>query len=139
MNEFNPQVVTDYCLFKNPYLRLVYPVMVEVDGKDELLPMMVDDETVFETHAFGVDEPVDGEDIYPSEIEMVIVPLLAFDKRGYRVGYGRGFYDRFLARCGPSCIKLGFSYFDAVEKIEDAGPHDVVLDYCITHEKVYEF
>ena len=139
LKEFNPQYITDYCYFKNPDQHLIYPVMVNLDGKDELLSVMVNDDTVFETSSFGVDEPVNGVEIYPSEIDMVIVPLLAFDKRGYRVGYGRGYYDCFLPRCRKDCIKIGFSYFDALEHIEDANENDVQLDYCITHERIYEF
>lgn len=138
-NEFNPQLITDYCYFKNPAQHLLYPVMVELEGKSEILSMMVDDDTVFGKNEYGIVEPLNGIDIYPSEIEMVIVPLLAFDKRGYRVGYGKGYYDRFLPRCRKNCIKIGFSYFDAVDHIEDANSDDIPLDYCITHEKIYEF
>ena len=53
----------------------------------------------FETNKYGFDEPVDGIDLIPTEIDMVIIPLLSFDKKGYRVGYGKGCYDRFLKRC----------------------------------------
>ncbi|MFT3680483.1 MAG: 5-formyltetrahydrofolate cyclo-ligase [Ferruginibacter sp.] len=137
--EFNPQFITDYCYFKNPDQHLLYPVVVNLEGHDEILSVLVDDNTAFEPGPFGVDEPVNGKDIYPSEIDMVIVPLLAFDTRGYRVGYGKGYYDRFLPRCREDCIKIGFSYFDAVDNIEDAGTHDIKLDYCITHERIYEF
>jgi 5-formyltetrahydrofolate cyclo-ligase len=65
--------------------------------------------------------------------------LFGFDKKGYRVGYGRGFYDRFLSRCRKDCIKVGFSYFEPVDEIEDVCSLDVKLNYCITHEKFYIF
>jgi 5-formyltetrahydrofolate cyclo-ligase len=139
MNEFNPQLITDYCYFKNPNHYLLYPVMVELDGKSEILSVLVDDDTLFDKNEYGIDEPINGIDVYPSEIDLVIVPLLAFDKRGYRVGFGRGYYDRFLPRCRKDCIKIGFCYFDAIEKIEDANTNDVPLDFCITHEKIYVF
>jgi 5-formyltetrahydrofolate cyclo-ligase len=139
MNEFNPQLITDYCCFKNPDQHLLYPVMVELDGKHEILSMMIDDNTLFDVNEYGIEEPVNGLDVYPSEIDMVIVPLLAFDGRGCRVGYGKGYYDRFLPRCREDCLKIGFSYFDAVELIEDANENDIRLDYCITHERIYEF
>ena len=139
MNEFNPQLITDYCYFKNPGQHLLYPVMVELDGKNEILSALVQDDTLFETNGYGIDEPVDGQDIFPSAIDLVIVPLLGFDKRGCRVGYGKGYYDRFLQRCRKDCIKIGFSYFDAVDCIEDANENDVQLDYCITHQQVYIF
>ncbi len=139
MNEFNPQPVTDYCFFKNPGQHLLYPVMVELDGQDEILSVIVDDNTFFETNDYGIDEPVNGQDFFPSEIDLVIVPLLGFDKSGCRVGYGKGYYDRFLKRCRKDCIKIGFSYFEAIESIEDANENDVQLDYCITHEMAYIF
>jgi 5-formyltetrahydrofolate cyclo-ligase len=137
--EFNPQLITDYCFFKNPDQHLLYPVMVEMDGSSEILSMMIDDDTLFDTNEYGIYEPINGTDVYPSEIDMVIVPLLAFDARGYRVGYGKGYYDRFLPRCRKDCIKIGFSYFDIIEYIEDANENDVRLDFCITHERIYEF
>ncbi len=69
--------------------------------------------------------------------DMVIVPLLAFDKRGYRVGYGKGFYDRFLQ--GLSTQKIGLSFFEAVSKINDVHLNDIRLDKCITPERIIEF
>ncbi|MFI5451517.1 5-formyltetrahydrofolate cyclo-ligase [Pedobacter sp. UC225_61] len=69
--------------------------------------------------------------------DMVIVPLLAFDERGYRVGYGKGFYDRFLQNI--STQKIGLSFFDAVTEINDVHLNDIRLDKCITPNKITEF
>ena len=138
MNEFDPQRITDYCYFKNPGQQLFYPVMLE--GKvPQLISVIVDDDTAFAVNKYGVEEPIDGIDMFPSEIDMVIVPLLCFDKKGYRVGYGKGYYDRFLQQCRKDCIKIGFSYFEAIDQIEDVNKHDVKLDYCITPETIYQF
>lgn len=137
--EFDPTLITDYCFFKNPAVHLLYPVMVELDGSNEILSVLTSDDTLFEINSSGIAEPVDSVDVYPSEIDMVIAPLLAFDKRGYRVGYGKGYYDRFLPRCRPDCIKIGFSYFDAIDSIEDISENDIPLDYCITHDTIYSF
>jgi 5-formyltetrahydrofolate cyclo-ligase len=109
LNEFDPQGITDYCYFKNPGQQLFYPVMVEIDGNSEMSTMIVDDNTIFETNKFGIDEPIEGIDMIPSEIDLFIVPLLSFDKKGNRVGYGKGYYDRFLKRCRRDCMKIGFS------------------------------
>ena len=65
---------------------------------------LVNADTAFQKSDFGIEEPVDNNFIQPDEIDMVIVPLLICDKKGYRVGYGKGFYDKFLARCRPDCI-----------------------------------
>ncbi|MBS1490067.1 MAG: 5-formyltetrahydrofolate cyclo-ligase [Bacteroidetes bacterium] len=88
---------------------------------------------------WGIPEPALGV-ITPSEkIDWVIVPLLAFDKRGHRVGYGKGFYDRFLKECRPDCQKIGLSFFDPVNEISDAAEHDEKLTCCITPQKLYTF
>ena len=139
LNEFDPQLITDYCYFKNPDQQLFYPVIAN-EGEDcEMRAVIVDDNTFFETNKYGIDEPIDGIDMIPSEIDMFIVPLLSFDKKGNRVGYGKGYYDRFLYQCRKDCIKIGFSYFDAVEKIDDLNKYDIKLDYCITPERIFTF
>jgi 5-formyltetrahydrofolate cyclo-ligase len=86
-----------------------------------------------------IHEPSHNETIASNEIDLVIVPLLAFDERGYRVGYGRGFYDRFLAQCRPDAQKIGLSYFPPVERIDDVNEFDIKLDSCVTPGKVWRF
>lgn len=93
----------------------------------------------FVTTKWGIREPSAGEPIDPARIDLVIVPLLCFDEGGHRVGYGKGMYDRFLARCRPDCQKVGLSYFAPVPVIEDADEHDVLLDLCITPDCAYSF
>lgn len=139
LNEFDPQIITDYCYFKNPGQQLFYPVMVEGKKQNHIISVIVDDETIFKTNKFGIEEPVEGIDMYPMEIDLVIVPLLCFDKKGNRVGYGKGYYDRFLKSCRKDCIKIGFSYFDPVDQVDDITKFDVKLDYGITPDAIYEF
>ena len=67
------------------------------------------------------------------------MPLLCFDAAGHRVGYGKGFYDKFLSKCRPDCTKIGLSYFPPVEAIAATGGHDIMLDICVTPEKTYQF
>ena len=74
-----------------------------------------------------------------SKIEVVFIPLLTFDKTGQRVGYGKGFYDQFLAQCKPSTLKVGLSFFEPEIYIEDLLPTDIPLDYCITPNQTYHF
>ena len=139
LNEFDPQGITDYCYFKNPEQQLFYPLMIKNTKNCEISAVIVDDNTSFEVNKFGIEEPIDGIDMIPTEIDMFIVPLLGFDKKGHRVGYGKGCYDRFLKKCRKDCIKVGFSYFDAIEKIEDTDKYDVKLDFCITPERSFTF
>ncbi|WP_158797346.1 5-formyltetrahydrofolate cyclo-ligase [Pedobacter sp. L105] len=85
---------------------------------------------------FNILEPI-LDDEYTGKIDMVIVPLLAFDSRGYRVGYGKGFYDRFLE--GHDVLKVGLSLFENVDTISDTHVNDVRLNLCLTPEKTVYF
>lgn len=89
---------------------------------------------------WGVPEPIDNELFTEfNKIDFVITPLLAYDQQGYRVGYGKGFYDRFFAKCRADVLKVGLSFFDPVDTITDIEPHDVQLDCCVTPHKIWEF
>jgi len=87
----------------------------------------------------GIPEPQNGRVILPEEYTMVLVPLLCFDEKGYRVGYGKGFYDRYLKQMNSNTIKIGLSLFPPVKLITDTSDWDVQLDYCITPEKIFKF
>ena len=99
---------------------------------------LLTDSTPMKTNHLGISEPLNGIQINNNQIDLVFVPLLAFDNIGHRVGYGRGYYDKFLSKC-PRAIKVGLSYFDPINKIEDINSKDIKLDYCITPNKVYKF
>ena len=90
-------------------------------------------------NAWGIFEPVEGEQIGEESLDVVLVPLLVADHSGNRVGYGKGFYDRFLARCRPDCCKIGVSFFDPVDEIEDIDPFDVALDRLVTPRGTIQF
>lgn len=100
---------------------------------------LLTDNTTIKKNKWHIPEPVDGIPIAPEQIQVVFVPLLAFDTLGHRVGYGKGFYDTFLSKCKPGTIKIGLSFFNAVEEISDAYENDVKLDYCVTPEAIYDF
>ncbi len=88
---------------------------------------------------FDIPEPMYGDEIQNSEFDIVIVPLLGFDKKGNRVGYGKGFYDRFLSQCKIDCIFIGLSFFEPIELIEDTEINDIQLHVIITPSKIYNF
>lgn len=106
---------------------------------DELQSFAFDQETEFVESGWGIREPAGTETVEPETIDLVVVPLLCFDENGHRVGYGKGYYDRFLARCRPDCLKVGVGLFPAVEPIDDIHTADVPLDLCITPERNYRF
>ncbi|MEJ7623525.1 MAG: 5-formyltetrahydrofolate cyclo-ligase [Pyrinomonadaceae bacterium] len=88
--------------------------------------------THLEENEWKILEPGEGERVAPTDIDVVLVPGLAFDESGHRVGYGRGFYDRFLERCRPDCLKVGLSYFEPILQITDIHAGDMKLDLLIT-------
>jgi len=100
---------------------------------------LLTDNTRIQKNEYNIPEPVDGIEVSSSKIEVVFVPLLAFDKTGNRVGYGKGFYDRFLSECKKDVLKIGLSFFEAEEEISAVFESDVKLDFCITPEKTYKF
>ena len=115
-------------------------VVSKCNFKDtSLINYLLTDNTVIKKSDWGIPEPVDGIEIDDKKIEVVFVPLLAFDKVGNRVGYGKGFYDNFLANCKPETIKIGLSFFDVEDEIEGVYEGDIRLDYCVTPEQVYRF
>ena len=100
---------------------------------------IIDKNTTYEKDKFGIPCPIERLAIAENKIDIVIIPLLAFDKKGARVGYGKGLYDRFLAECNPNCIKIGVSLFEPTPSISGVDKNDVSLDYCATPKKIYSF
>lgn len=100
---------------------------------------LLTDNTKIIKNNWNIPEPVDGIEIKNHKIEVVVVPLLAFDKQGHRVGYGKGFYDTFLKSCRSETIKIGLSFFEAETEITGVFESDIKLDYCVTPNKIYSF
>ena len=108
-------------------------------GTREMTHFLLTDNTKIKKNEYNIPEPVDGLEVPVSKIEVVFVPLLAFDKTGHRAGYGKGFYDKFLSECKPETLKIGLSFFEAEEQIHDIFENDVKLDYCVTPNETYLF
>ena len=103
------------------------------------LNFLLTDATLLKENDFGIAEPQSGIQIDENQIEVVFLPLLCFDKTGHRVGYGGGYYDRFLKKCPKNIIKIGLSYFDPIKKIKDIKNTDIKMNFCLTPKKIYEF
>ena len=106
---------------------------------NELFHLRLNKETKFKINDWSVPEPVDGIKVNPLEIQLAIIPLIICDEIGYRIGYGKGFYDKFLSKCSPEINKIGFSVFEPINNFEEIEPHDIALDYCVSPSKVYNF
>ena len=100
---------------------------------------LLTDNTKMKKNDYHIPEPVDGIEVPSNKIEVAFIPLLAYDQKGNRVGYGKGFYDKFLAECNPNTIKIGLSFFEPEELISDVNSSDIQLNYCVTPKKIYEF
>ena len=105
----------------------------------EMINFLLTDSTKIKKNNYNIPEPVDGIEISNNKVDVVFVPLLAFDKLGNRIGYGKGFYDRFLSKCKPETIKIGLSFFEAETQIADINNNDIKLDYCVTPKSIYTF
>ena len=104
-----------------------------------MIHYLLTDNTKIKKNSYNVPEPIDGIEVPDAKIDVVFVPLLAYDKAGNRVGYGKGFYDNFLSKCKPETIKIGLSFFPPEAIINGISENDVKLDYCVTPEMVLQF
>lgn len=100
---------------------------------------LLTDNTKIKKNVYNIPEPINGLPVPSEMIDVVFVPLLAYDKLGNRVGYGKGFYDKFLSECKPDVIKIGLSFFEPEDLIDDVFENDVKLDFCVTSERVICF
>jgi 5-formyltetrahydrofolate cyclo-ligase len=137
MKEPNTHLFTDYLGFLNPEMITCYPKTNFTDGT--LQAFQTNDDTRFRKNQYHIYEPEDGLTVNPAALDMIFVPLLAFDKKGFRIGYGKGFYDRYLPQCRRDCMKIGFSYFEPADSIDDTTEFDISLDLCVTPAAVYAF
>jgi 5-formyltetrahydrofolate cyclo-ligase len=136
-HEFDVSVCEDILKEQNLIMRVAWP-KIHVDLL-EMEAVLVEKDGLFIKNKFNILEPIGGDLVQPRQLDLIFVPLLAFDARGYRVGYGKGYYDRYLTQCRADAIKIGFSFFDAIEYIEDIDEFDVPLNFCITPHRIYEF
>lgn len=113
-------------------------IVPRMEAEQRLSHILLTDATPIKPNPFGIPEPVGGIAIPPQQVEVVFVPLLAVDLSGHRIGYGKGFYDRFLAKCTQDTLFVGLSFFPP-EKEVPSEDTDIPLHYCVTPEKVYAF
>jgi 5-formyltetrahydrofolate cyclo-ligase len=118
-----------------PHIRISLPKMKD----DELENIYFEGLHQLKKNKWGILEPEQGVPTPSEKLDMVIVPLLAFDKNGHRVGYGKGFYDRLLATCRNDCMRIGVSFFSAIDLLEGINENDIRLNKCLTPLKIFSF
>ncbi len=137
LGEPDTTTIVKYLQFKNPLIKIVIP-KIDINSR-KMVNYHFNKGVELITNTFGIEEPKEGNIISENEIDLVLIPLLAFDKRGYRVGFGKGYYDKFLCRCKPNVIKIGLSFFDPEEEISDICGFDIPLNFCITPKETFSF
>ena len=128
------------------------PILHILQGKDknvvlsksdfetrEMKNFLLTDTTVIKKNKWNIPEPAGGIEVAASQIDVVFVPLMAFDLAGHRVGYGKGFYDIVLSSCRKDVVKVGLSFFEAENEIPGILSSDIPMDYCVTPEETYLF
>ena len=95
--------------------------------------------TVLKKSRWGIPEPESGVAVDAKTIDMVLVPMLIFDKQGHRVGYGRGFYDKLIASTSDGCQRVGICLFDPIDRIDNIQEFDQPLNKCVTPAGSYNF
>lgn len=130
-------IIVDRIRREFPNVRLVVPRIEPSSGTLENI--FFEGLHQLEKNKWDIPEPKQGVPAAPEKIDMVLVPLLACDERGQRVGYGKGFYDKFLSTCRPDCKTVGISFFEPVERIDDVNAFDVPLHHCLTPATFHTF
>jgi 5-formyltetrahydrofolate cyclo-ligase len=135
-NEINTWLIINRLWQEFPWMQVVVP-MADFEAMTlKNIHLKVDSELV--ENRFGIPEPKTGMEIAAQAVDLVVLPLLTFDESGNRLGYGKGFYDRFLKNCRAEVPKVGLSYFPPVPQLPIQA-WDVALNVCVTPEKVYSF
>jgi len=129
-NEVNTRIIFTKLWRDFPHIQTVVPRVDFPTGSIQNLKFSHETELV--RNAWDIDEPTHDDHVETQSIDMVLVPGLCFDRIGHRVGYGKGFYDRFLRTCRSDCVKIGLSLFEPVDRIDDSHDGDVALDFVIS-------
>lgn len=130
--------ILDYFKHEAPHLEIIIP-RTNFETLEMESVLYDHEHTILVRNKYDIPEPLYGKIVQNNQIDLVLLPLLAFDKQGNRVGYGKGFYDRFLSLCRPDVKKVGISLFAPVEEISDINQFDNKLDFCICPDKIWTF
>ena len=106
--------------------------------KNKIISVKLTPETVLKENSWGILEPISNENEC-SNFDFVITPLLYCDRKGNRIGYGKGFYDEFFRTINADAKKIGVNYFPPIESIDDVSDFDVKLDYLVTPVETLSF
>jgi 5-formyltetrahydrofolate cyclo-ligase len=132
--------INTFGLLENILQQGGYPVVAKSDFSDLSMNLFLyESANQLKLNDYGIPEPTSGTEIQAEQLDVVFVPLLGLDDKGFRVGYGKGFYDRLLGRCKPDCVFIGLHLFDEFTNVDDLHQNDIALHMCFTPIKKYDF
>lgn len=137
--DFNNEVKTKELIKKSieSNKKIIIPITI-TKTKELMLSQLKDYDNELEIGTFGVLEPKKEfiRIVPPESIDLVLVPGVAFDRRGYRIGYGGGYYDRFLKKINPSIPKVALAFdLQIIPRVKE-GRYDIPMDYIITEKEI---
>jgi|SRR5690554_411524 len=135
LNEIDTEYILQILMGKDKEIVISKTIFEE----RKMIHFLLTENTKIKKTTFNIPEPIDGIEVPSDKIDVVFVPLLAFDKKGNRIGYGKGFYDNFLGECRTDVIKIGLSFFESEEEIDEVFDTDIPLDFCVTPKGIYKF
>jgi 5-formyltetrahydrofolate cyclo-ligase len=133
--EVDTHLLLDAFFTHHPEIKVATSIIVEND----LMHTYINAHTSYKANNWNIPEPIERTLLSEKEIDVVFLPLLAFDVKGNRVGYGKGFYDRFLQKCNPNVIKVGLSLFEPTEELIESDAWDVPMNWAVTPDRVWRF
>ena len=134
-NEPNSLLLAKYLKAIIPGLTVAYP---RIHADRPQMDFYAETESISENQ-WGIQEPLPLNKVLPEQMNAILVPLLGFDANGQRIGFGKGYYDRYFEHYPKSNWRIGISYFEPIANIQDTHQFDVPLTHCITPWNSYEF
>lgn len=131
--EINTQFIIDDLSKKNTFCSPVADFSTH-----QMQHIELSESTVIKENDWGIPEPINGHSFQAREITIVLLPLLISDVKGHRLGYGKGFYDRFLNLCNPGTLFIGVNYFEPIEEIPEVSQYDIPIDFLITPRQIFK-
>ena len=135
IKKFN-EIETKFCV--EYFWKRKVNVFVPKIFQNKIISVKLTPETVLKGNSWGILEPISNENEC-SNFDFVITPLLYCDRKGNRIGYGKGFYDEFFKTINADAKKIGVNYFPPIESIDDVSDLDVKLDYLVTPLETLSF
>jgi len=135
--EVRTWALIQYLLEKYPHVKVCAPIISDIKNR-KMNSVLLERTTSYAKNKWGIEEPATGTIIKPEEIDIILLPLIVFDNQGHRLGYGGGFYDRYLINC-TKAQKIGLSFFEPIDEIPEINTYDIKMDFCVTPKTVYSF